>query len=143
MSPPPPSNPIEKPMDTANPIHQESRGVTMTSAKEILSTTATEEIVSGVVDLITVRNYDRTVGAMLVAGDDSHRLMMEDLRAGPVTHVWAWTPSVGSEVGETEFTTDEMTARAAVRDWLAETPHVRREPGQDIYAMILIEEDWR
>jgi hypothetical protein len=115
----------------------------MTSAKEIMSTTATEEIVSGVVDLITVRNYDRTVGAMLVASDDSHRLMMEDLRAGPVTHVWAWTPSVDGKVGETEFTTDELTARAAVRDWLAEAPLVRREPGQDIYAMLLIEEDWR
>ena len=115
----------------------------MTSAKEILSTTATEEIASGVVDLITVRNYDRTVGAMLVASDDSHRLTMEDLRAGPVTHVWAWTPSVGGRIGETEFTTDEETARAAVRDWLAEAPLVRREPGQDIYAMLLIEEDWR
>ncbi|MFC8796577.1 hypothetical protein ACFT2C_02490 [Promicromonospora sp. NPDC057138] len=115
----------------------------MTSAKEILSTTATEEIVSGVVDLITVNNYDRTVGAMLVASDDSHRLMMEDLRAGPVTHVWAWTPSVGSEIGETEFTTDEEAARAAVRDWLAQAPQVRREPGRDIYAMLLTEEDWR
>jgi hypothetical protein len=114
----------------------------MTSAKEILSTTATDEIVSGAVELVTVRSHDRFVGAMLVA-TDSHRLMMEDLRAGPATHVWAWTPWVDGRIGETEFSTDESAARAAVRDWLQEAPLVRREPGRDIYALIPPEEDWR
>jgi len=114
----------------------------MTSAKEILSTTAAEQIISGVVDLITVRSYDRLVGAILAA-NDSHRLMMVDLRVDDTTHLWSWTAWVDGTIGETEVTADEPTARTAVTDWLAEAPAVRRDPGRDIFATITADEDWR
>lgn len=114
----------------------------MTSAKEILTTTAAEQIVSGLIELITVRRHDRVVGVMLAA-DDSHRLMMEDVRVDAVTHLWSWTAWVSGRIGETKVTSDEQTARDAVQEWLAEAPLVEREPGRDIFAMIPVEEDWR
>ncbi|WP_369374125.1 hypothetical protein AB1046_08080 [Promicromonospora sp. Populi] len=114
----------------------------MTSAKEILSTTAAEQITSGLVELITVRRYERFAGAMLAA-DDDHRLMMEDVRVDAMTHLWSWTTWAGGRISDTKVTSDESTARTAVQDWLAEAPLVEREPGRDIFALILVEEDWR
>lgn len=114
----------------------------MTSAKELLSTTAAEQIVSGLVELITVRRYERFAGAMLAA-DDDHRLMMEDVRVDAVTHLWSWTSWSGGRISETKVTSDELAARAAVQEWLAAAPLVEREPGHDIFSLILVEEDWR
>lgn len=113
----------------------------MPTAKEILRTAAAEQIDSGLVDLVTVDNYDRFVGAMLVASD-SHRLMMEDL-GDELVQLWSWTPWVDGRFGETGITTDELTARAAVRRWLSDAPPIRREPGRDIFTVLPIDDDWR
>ncbi|MFI6425332.1 hypothetical protein [Promicromonospora sp. NPDC050880] len=113
----------------------------MPSAKEILRTAAAEQIDSGLVDLVTVDNFDRFVGAMLVA-DDSHRLMMEDL-GDDLVQLWSWTPWVDGHFGETGITTDETIAQAAVRRWLDGAPPIRREPSRDIFSVLSIDEDWR
>ncbi|GGM21148.1 hypothetical protein ACFQBY_01940 [Promicromonospora citrea] len=113
----------------------------MPSAKEILRSAAAEQIDNGLVDLVTVDNYDRFVGAMLVA-DDSHRLMMEDL-GDDLVQLWSWTPWVDGRFGETGITTDEHIAQAAVRQWLTAAPPIQREPSRDIFSVLPVDEDWR
>ncbi|MFI2363630.1 hypothetical protein [Promicromonospora sp. NPDC019610] len=113
----------------------------MPSAKEILRTTAADQIDLGLVDLVTVENYNRLVGAMLVASDN-HRLMMEDLGDERI-HLWSWTPWVDGQFGETGITRDEVVARFAVQQWLTDAPPIQREQEFDISSVLSADEDWR
>ncbi|WP_020015473.1 hypothetical protein [Promicromonospora sukumoe] len=113
----------------------------MPSAKEILHSTAADQIDLGLVDLVTVENYNRLVGAMLVASDN-HRLMMEDLGDDEI-HAWSWTPWVDGRFGKTSVTRDELVARLAVERWLTDAPPIQREPEWDISTVLSADEDWR